>query len=148
MRVANWNIKEALVDEKDRVIQNGNNLMDEVVQNAKALCPVGKWTREGKFVTAKVKFVRSRGKGNYGKGTIAEFEASRWTGRQPGTLRETIRRKTIGGSVRVYAGNFKVYYSLWVERGSVHNVAKPFLRPSFFAVKQVVVDKLTNGGKV
>lgn len=143
MRIANWKAKEVFNTIYERAIENGNEVMDDVVGRAKTLCPVGKDTINGGFVSAYVSFIPKTGRN---KGHRVTFgTAKRWTGRYPGQLRDTIRRRTKGGNIRVYAGNFKVYYALFVERGTVKMKAKPFLRPSFQEVKSTVTNRIKNG---
>lgn len=151
MRIANWRSKEAFAFISDRAMANANNIMDDVVAGAKAACPVDPTVREGKFGRAFVSFTPKKGKN---KGRLVEFGTDkRWTGRSPGNLKNTIRRanKKGEGTVRVYAGNFKIYWASMVEksgytdRGGEFHRAKPFLRNSFKAVKPTILNRLQNG---
>lgn len=79
-------------------------------------------------------------------GTISRPQAKgkpRWTEREPGTLRRSIRtvyKKTKAGKVwrrkrtniRVYAGHYLAFYALFVEFGVPHASAQPFLRPALY----------------
>ena len=134
MRIANWRSKEAFEFISDRAMANANNVMDDVVARAKApgACPVDPTVRAGKFGTAFVSFTPKRGKN---KDKWVRFGTDkRWMGRSPGNLRDTIRRvnRKGKGTIRVYAGNFKIYWAFMVEKsgytdrgGEVHN-PKPF----------------------
>lgn len=142
MRVANWRGPEVFNDIYNAALANANAFMDGVVEEAKARCPVGTITREGKFVSANVSFTPSTGR-NRGK-SVSFGTQRRWTGRYPGQLRDTIRRvhKHGTGNIRVYAGNFKVYYAHMVERGTSKTPAHPFLRPTFNAKKQTALKSI------
>jgi len=151
MRIANWRAKEAFAYISDKAMANANNLMDDVVAGAKAICPVDPTVREGKFERALVSFTAYKGKK---KEHLVEFSTTkRWTGRSPGNLRDTIRRvnKQGTGTIRVYAGNFKVYWAYMVEKSGYHDRGgkfhppKPFLRNAFKAVKPTILERLKNG---
>ena len=73
-----------------------------------------------------------------------------WTARKAGALRDTIRVVRLKGdpkqNVRVYAGNTReVFYSHFVEYGTVKMKAKPFLRPALNEVKNRIKSILENG---
>ena len=156
MRIANWRSKEAFAFISDRAMANANNIMDDVVVKAKAACPDDPTEREGKFGKAFVSFTPKKGKN---RGNLVEFSTDkRWTGRYQGQLRNTIRRVNSPGkgTVRVYAGNFKVYYAFMVEKSGYHAKTKgggrnkfkppiPFLRNSFKAAKPTILNRLKNG---
>lgn len=145
MKITGWRAKEILDDIADLAVDNANEAMDEVVRIAKSKCEPGTVYREGGFTSANVSFVPKTGRH---KGERVEFETlKRWKGRKPGSLRSTIRRVTMreDGNVRVYAGNFKIYYALYVERGTTKMEKKPFLRPAFMEVKPRMLDIVKNG---
>lgn len=134
MKISKWNGNKVFGDIYKHALQNGNEFMDMVVKDAKARCPVGTITREGKWSGASVSFTPKTGRN---KGKPVQFAGKRWMGREPGNLRDTIRRTNIkdSGSIRVYAGNFKIYWAFMVERGTSKTAAHPFLRPTFMAAK-------------
>lgn len=135
MRLSKWRAHEVFTDIYNTALENGIAFMDEVVKDAKRRCPVGTITREGNFVSANISFTPKTGKN---KGRLVQFGTNkRWSGRQPGSLRSTIRRvnKPGTGSIRIYAGNFKIYWAHMVERGTSRTKAQPFLRPAFFAAR-------------
>ena len=140
MRIARWKMKEHMEIQKERIIRNGNEAMDDVVKLAKQLCPVGTVTRDGSYVDASISFTPKAGKN---KGRSVSFETARFMGRRPGMLRDTIRRVTRNGNIRVYAGGTKkVYWQLYVERGTIKMRKRPFLRPAFNALKSGMKVKL------
>jgi very-short-patch-repair endonuclease len=111
MRVANWRAKEVLTHIYDQAIQNGEEIMDDVVEDAKRRCPVGDTTVPDGYTSANISFTPKTGRN---KGQLVEFGTQRrWKGRFPGQLRGTIRRVTRRdrGNIRIYAGNYKVYYA-------------------------------------
>jgi len=145
MRVSQWKAHDVLSEIAGRAIDNANDFMDLVVADAKRRCPVGTIWREGKFANAKVSFTPKTGSN---KGTLVSFGTQkRWYGREPGNLRDTIRRvnKPDSGNVRVYAGNFKIYWAFMVERGTSKTAAQPFLRPAFFSAKNRLKKAIKNG---
>lgn len=151
MRVANLRIKEVHEEIFGQAIENGNALMDGVVRNAQARCPIGSITREGGWKTATVAFTpttrRRRALPEHQRARVS-FEAQQWTGRQPEQLRDTIRRVNSyyrPGNIRVYAGNKKVNYAHFVEYGTRKMTARPFLRPPFESAKIVAEQVLKNG---
>jgi HK97 gp10 family phage protein len=142
MKVSNWRANEVFQKFKDEALANANSIMDDVVAAAKALCPVGTITRSGdNYVTRHVSMIPKTGKN---KGERVEFKAKTWVGRQPGSLQNSIRRvnKPGSGNVRVYAGNFKVFYARFVERGTVKMEAQPFLRPAFMINKRDMLRRI------
>jgi len=146
MRVANWRPKQVADLIYERAEQNANRVMDDVVEAAKARCPVGTVTREGTWSGQRtIAFTPSRGRN---KGQAVRFAAKGvWLGRSPGDLRDTIRRanKPGSGNVRVYAGTYKINYAHFVERGTVHMRARPFLRPAFQNVKRTMLRTIQHG---
>jgi hypothetical protein len=154
MRIENWHSKEIFKEYEDTAMDNANAVMDTVVDQAKALCPVDPITvREGKFGSANVSFIPKTGKN---KGQLVQFHTEkRWMGRQPGDLKGTIRRVNkrdeSHGSIRVYAGNFKIYWAFMVEHGTASTGwggparKQPFLRPPFHAIKENAVSKIKGG---
>ena len=154
MRVANWQGEKIFSEINDLALDNANGFMDMVAEDARRLCPIDPFTfREGKFSDATVSFTPKTGKN---KGKLIQFEtARRWLGREPGNLRRTIRRvnKPGSGKIRVYAGNYKIYWAFMVERGTASTgwgkgtKAQPFLRPAFHTLKNEVVPIIKNGRK-
>jgi HK97 gp10 family phage protein len=120
MRVGNWKAKDVFKDIAEQAFQNAELVMDDVVQSAKAHCPVGK-------------AVSKSGKD--------------WTERVPGSLRNTIRRvsRRDKGNIRVYAGSKKVFYARFVEMGTVKMRKKPYLRPAFQQRKGAILKKVKYG---
>jgi hypothetical protein len=152
MRVSRWKAKEVLSEIWDTARANAINVMDEVVKESKQKCPVDPVTfREGKFGSANISFTPRTGRN---KGKLVSFSTDkRWMGREPGDLRRTIRRTDLKGnegSIRVYAGNFKIYWALMVERGyhdrsGKHHAGVPFLRAPFNAKKRTMLKKIKEG---
>lgn len=146
MRVANWRPKEVGDQIFGQAEENANGVMDEVVEEAKARCPIGEIRRAGKWSGQRfVSFTPGTGRN---KGIRVGFTAKRvWLGREPGDLRNSIRRvnKAGSGNVRVYAGTFKIFWAHMVERGSVHWPAHPFLRPALGAIKSRILSRIKNG---
>jgi len=159
MKVANWRSKEIFKALGDRAYDNANNVMDDVVAAAKRLCPspgATNITRPPGFSKAFVSFTPKTGRN---KGKLIQFHTEkRWIGRSPGALGDTIRRVNKRGqassSIRVYAGNFKIYWAFMVEKGTASTGwggparAQPFLRPAFNSVKKDVLKKVASGGGI
>lgn len=151
MRVENWKADQVFSDITNQAIENANNFMDSIVLEAKRLCPVDPITvREGKFSSAVISFTPRTGK-NKGK-PVSFGTQKRWMGREPGNLRDTIRRvnKPGSGTIRVYAGNFKIYWAFMVERGyrdrsGKQHAAQPFLRPVFHQAKGKAIQAIKGG---
>lgn len=157
MKVMNVRVNEVAEEIFGQCIENGNALMDDVVIAAKRKCPVRtmhngvpvalgeEYVSEG-WETRLVSFIPKTGPN---KGQRVEFTTDKaWKGRVAGSLRNTIRRVNSPrkrGSIRVYAGNFKIYYALFVEKGTVKMQAQPFLQPTFHAMKPYVLNELKNG---
>ena len=144
MRVGNWNAEGVFNAAKLNAIAAANEIMDEVVVAARALCPVGTVTKEGgTYKWVKVSFTSGRGRN---KGQAVSFTAKRYSGRKAGALRDTIRRRSLTnrpGNIRVYAGNnTDVYYAHFVERGTVKMKKQAFLRPAFNAKKAAMVPRI------
>ena len=146
MRVANWKAPEVFDEISERALNNANDFMDLVVAEAKRRCPVDPITfREGKFSNAIVSFTPQTG---HNKGSLVYFGTQkRWLGRAPGNLRDTIRRvnKIASGNIRVYAGNYKIYWAFMVERGTSRTAAQPFLRNAFYSMRAEVNRAIKNG---
>jgi len=158
MRLANWRSKEIFKRIENRAYDNANAVMDTVVQEAKTkLSSYGRLTniyRPPGWSKAHVSFTPRSGRN---KDKLVSFNTDkRWTGRDPGTLSSTIRRvnkdSDVGGTIRVYAGNFKIYYARYVEHGTASTgyggpaPAKPFMRPSFQKIKKTIVKRIKDGG--
>jgi HK97 gp10 family phage protein len=142
MRVENWHAKGIFNDVRDAALLAVNNIMDDVVEDAKHLCPVGTVTRPDSYVNIPVSFTPTKGKN---KGKLTQFVAKTWMGRQPGSLKNTIR-KVEGyhrpGNIRAYAGTQKVFYARFVEYGTSRTSAKPFMRPSFLTAKPTINSRI------
>lgn len=151
MRIANWRAKEVLNAISEVAIHEANIIMSDVVVDAKNKCPVLKnlaQERPGGWQQAGVSFTPKSGKN---KGTAVSFSARRWTGRQQGDLQNTIRRVEKDdrpGNIRVYAGNFKIYYAHMIEKTGYHDRAGkfhppvPFLRNSFNVQRPKVTQRI------
>jgi hypothetical protein len=156
MRIESWHSKEIFKAYEDKAMDNANDVMDGVVESSKQKCRVDfehdpPIFRAGKFSSAHVEFTPKTGAG---KGELVSFDTkSRWMGRYPGQLQNTIRRvnRDGTGSVRAYAGNFKVYYALMVEktgytdRGGKFHPPLHFLQAPFHAMKGSMVGKIAKG---
>ncbi|MFA6336077.1 MAG: hypothetical protein WCX48_11120 [Bacteroidales bacterium] len=157
MRIENWHSKEIFKAIEEQAYDNANAVMDQVVEGAKLACPPpGKTNifRPPGWASADVSFTPSTGDK---KGKLVAFHTDkRWTGREPGDLKNTIRRVNknddASASIRVYAGNFKIYWAFMVERGTSSTgwggpaAAQPFLRPTFHKIKTDITKKIANGG--
>jgi HK97 gp10 family phage protein len=134
-RVDSTRLKEVFQALSDAAIDGANIVMDKHVEEAKRLCPVGKITRKDTSKLRNVVFVPKKGRG---KGKIVDFIADTWMGRQPGSLKATIRKVekyNRAGNIRCYAGNKKVFYARFVEYGTSKTPKHPFMRPSFQSIK-------------
>lgn len=144
MRVENWRGKEVFDSLIDHAMIGLNKVMDNHVADAKRRCPKGTVTRKDGHVQRDVLFTTKRGK-------EVNFIANTWVGREPGSLRDTIRKVEKydrPGNLRCYAGNNKVFYARFVEFGTASTgwggpaKAQPFLRPSFLAIKGTVRESI------
>jgi len=147
MKISKWNANKVFGDIYKQALENGNALMDMVVRDAKAGCRVGTITREGKWSgNVSVSFTPGKGRN---KGRLVEFRAKRWMGREPGNLRDSIRRvnlhDNVSGNIRVYAGNTKIYWAFMVERGTSKTAAQPFLRPTFLSARRKALRAIKTG---
>ena len=145
MRVANWKAKEVFSQIREEAIAAVIGVMDDVAAAAKARCPVGTVTRSGDTVMKVVSFTPQRGRG---KGQPVSFMAKQWTGREPGSLRDSIRRvlkPDRPGNVRVYAGNAKVFYAHMVEYGTKKMGPRPFMRFAFREKTGELIAKIEKG---
>jgi len=145
MRVANWKAKEIFSQVREEAIAAVIGVMDDVALAAKARCPVGTVTRSGDTVMKVVSFTPTRGPG---KGQPVSFMGKQWTGREPGSLRASIRRvlkPERPGNVRVYAGNAKVFYAHMVEYGTVKMGPRPFMRFAFRETVGNLTDRIEKG---
>ena len=129
MRVANWNPQkfdgEFINASMDRLRKAANVIADK----ARARCPVGTISRP-----------------IYKTGPYA---GQSWTARDAGALKKSIRvveKKGQGAAIledrniRVYAGNYNVYYAKIVEYAG-----KKFLRPALNESKDEIRNILENG---
>lgn len=115
---------EVYIQIEAAAISEANRIADEIMASAKAKCPVGSITRD-----ERKKFYWTQG-----KKWLPASGGAPWTEREPGTLRDSIRKvklSDVPGNVRVYAGNFYAYYARFVEYGTAKMRARPFLRPAF-----------------
>jgi len=145
MRVANWKAKEIFSQVREEAIVAVIGVMDDVAAAARARCPVGTVTRSGETVLRMVSFTPTRGRG---KGQSVSFMGKQWTGREPGSLRGSIRRVLKSdrpGNVRVYAGNAKVVYAHMVEYGTAKMSPRPFMRFAFSEMKNGLIDRIEKG---
>jgi HK97 gp10 family phage protein len=74
----------------------------------------------------------------------------KWSKREAGALRKTIRVVRLKGdpklNIRVYAGNKgEVFYARFVEYGTVHMKARPFIRPALNSSKAEILSTVENG---
>lgn len=159
MRVANWRAAEVFDAASQQINHNAGVFMDSVLAIAVQRCPPpGKTNiyRPPGWSNANVKFTPRRGKD---KGKLIQFNTSkRWTGRDPGDLRGTIRRvdkiTPSRTSMRIYAGNFKLYWAFMVEYGTASTgwggpaAATPFLRPAWNSRKAAVGKALIDGSTI
>lgn len=147
-RLTNWRAQEVMETIGMASEENANSIMDDVVERAKALCPVGLVSRPGKWsAPGVVSFSPKKGR-NRGQ-SISFATGAVWTGRTPGDLRSTIRRvnREGSGSVRVYAGTRRIAWALLVEKGSHNYKAHPFLRPAFQAIKAQILRRIKGDGE-
>ena len=151
MRVERWKAPEIFNEITETCFQNANKFMDIVAAEAKRRCPVDPVTfRRGRFSDAVVSFRPRRGKN---KGKLIVFKTTkRWLGRAPGNLRDTIRRvnKTGSGNIRVYAGDYKIYWAFMVEKGYHDRAGKyhpgtHFMRNTLSSMKSEVLNAIKNG---
>jgi HK97 gp10 family phage protein len=146
MRIEGWHAKEIFSQIAEEAIKAANGVMDDVVVSAKAKCPIGSITREGKFASANISFTPKTGAN---KGKLVSFSTDkRWMGRNPGDLRNSIRRvnrRARPGNIRVMAGNFKTYWAFMVEYGTAKSRPQPFLRPAFQGIKNSVISRIEAG---
>lgn len=159
MKVANWKAREVFDSASQQIDRNAGEFMDSVLEIAKQKCPPpGKTNiyRPPGWSNASVKFTPRRGKD---RGKLIQFNTTkRWTGRNPGDLKGTIRRQDrvtpSRTSLRIYAGNFKLYWAFMVEYGTASTgwggpaKATPFLRPAWNARKKAVQKSLIDGSKI
>ncbi len=154
MRVSNWRAKEVFEGFKEKAFSNAEGVMDEVVVDARARCPVGKFSYKkylsgmrGEHKYREISFTPKSGRN---KGQTVRFSAKVMKGRQPGTLKNTIRRvsRRSNSTIRVIAGNSEVIYARFVEKGTSKMAARPFLRPAFNQKKKSIVKRVAKGGKV
>lgn len=148
MRIVGWRLNQICDEIKGRAIEAVNEVMDDHVAISKSMCPVGKVTRQGGFVSATVSFIpatRNRRKIPESKRQLVRFQATQYTGREPGSLRDSIRRVNKPerpGNVRVYAGNKKVNYAHFVEYGTAKMKRQSFMRPGFQQIKNKIKPKI------
>ena len=153
MRVKNWKAPEIFQGITNQASANALEFMDDVADGARRLCPIGTITREGDFVKATISFTPKTG---INKDKLVKFDTDkRWTARAPFDLVRTIRRKhrvtARGNNIRVYAGNFKIYWAFMVEYGTLSTGwggpahKKSFMRPPWNAKKRNVVKAIKDG---
>ena len=145
MRVENWHAKEIFSQIAEEAINAANAFMDDHVVASKQACPVGTVNREGKWITATVAFTPMTRNGralSLRRQKPVSFQAQQFTGRHPGSLRDSIRRvnkSSRPGNIRVYAGNKAVNYALFVEYGAKKMRARPFMRTVFHQMKNQLI---------
>jgi len=130
MRVSNWNPQKFDGEIMAASMERLRKAAELVAQRARGKCPVGTISRP----------IYKRG----------PYAGQPWTARDAGALKKTIRvveKKNnfgveIAGSrnVRVYAGNYLVYYAKIVEYAG-----KKFLRPALNSSKVEIRNILENG---
>jgi len=150
-KVANWKGGEIFKGFIDKAEANANVAMDEIVVAAKSNLKMKnpQVYRAGGFSKAHVVFIPKKGRN---KDTVVDFDTDkRWKGRgEPNTLGGSIRRVNRPGSngVRIYCGNFKVYWAFMIEKsgytdknGTFH---KPlhFLQQTFNNAKKSMIKKI------
>ena len=148
MRIEGWKGKQAFDGLMEAALVGLNAVMDDHVSDATRRCPtkkrvaVGTEYRKDGYMERDVVFTPKRGRG---KGKEVNFIADTWMGRVAGTLKSTVRKVEKwdrAGNLRCYAGNNKVFYARFVEYGTVKAKARPFLRPSFMAIKGTVKERI------
>ena len=129
MRVSNWSPQKYDGEFMSASMERLKAAAEVVATAARAKCPVGKINR----------LVYKSGK----------YAGEIWTGRTAGALKKTIRiveKKDTGigfaklRNIRVYAGNYIVFYARIVE----YNV-KAFMRPALNSSKAQIKSILENG---
>lgn len=158
-RISRWR-PDAFEGPKQTALANAYDFMDSVLSDARSKCPVnpsrtkfGTIVRPDGWSNANVSFVPKRGKN---KGKRVEFSTTRrWTGRNPGDLRATLRRvgrhDARSSSIRVYAGNYKIYWAFMVEYGTSSTGwggparKQPFMRPAWNSKKRQAIKSIQNG---
>jgi len=158
MRIERWNSKDVFKGLIDKAEEGANVVMDDIVRitRAKYNPPLVKHDppilRKGRFGSARVTFIPKTGKD---KGKIVDFYTDkRWTGRWPGQLKSTVRRRNRPGSgnVRGYLGNFKVYYASMVEKTGYTDRSGKFHQPlhilqsTFHSKKVTMLKTIASGG--
>jgi len=139
MRLENWNPDKYDGEFNEEAMQRLTACAEVVADWARVKCPAGEVSRPP-----------------YKKGKHAGQE---WTAREPWSLRRSIRvvrKKTKAGltprhkgskflttksghywkkshNVRVYAGNFRVFYARFVEFGTSRTERQSFLRPALYS---------------
>jgi HK97 gp10 family phage protein len=151
MRVENWHAKEIFSQIAEEAVIAGNEFMDDVAVSARARCPIGTMTRDGKWKTATVAFTPTTRNGKNirpEKQKAVSFQAEQWSGRYPGQLRDTIRRRNASwrpGNIRVYAGDSMVNYAYFVEYGTRKMQAHPYMRTAFNGLRNQVIPWIEKG---
>ncbi len=129
-RVSNWNPERFDGEFANAAMERLRKAAKVIADNARSRCPVGTISRP-----------------IYKKGPYA---GQPWTARDAGALKKTIRvveKHGEGGkplaegrNIRVYAGNYLVYYAKIVEYAG-----KAFMRPALNSSKDEVRNILENG---
>jgi hypothetical protein len=149
MRLENWHTKDIFQGIIDRAEEGANAVMDEVVtasqRKLSGLVDSPPIVRAPGWSSADISFIPQSGDK---KGKLVEFHTDkRWVGRRtPDNLHDSIRRtnKAGSGNVRVYAGNFKVYWARYIELGYTdlggkHHAGYHYLRAPFHDIKRKTV---------
>jgi hypothetical protein len=129
MRVSNWNPQQFDNEFMNASMERLRAGAEVIATKARQKCPVGTISRP----------IYKTGK----------YAGKSWTARDAGALKKTIRvveKKDTGTgfaqlrNIRVYAGNYNVYYAQVVEYNG-----KQFMRPALNGSKEEIRNILTNG---
>jgi len=130
MRVSNWNPQQYDREFMDAGMDRLRKAAEVIADDARRNCPVG---------TVSYPIYKS-----------GPYAGKSWTARDAGALKKTIRvtekKEEFGHeiarirNIRVYAGNYNVYYARIVEYAG-----KRFLRPALNKSKSVIRNILENG---
>ena len=123
MRVSNWNPQKAEPEIIHAAMDRLEQVGELIAAKARVRCPVGIDIPAGK---------------------------GKWSGRDAGALKRSIRvvrlRGDVRRNVRVYAGSKKVFYARFVEYGTKKMRARSYLRSALNASKAEAKNILLNGG--
>jgi HK97 gp10 family phage protein len=129
MRVSNWNPQKYDQEFMSASMERLKKAAEVVAEKARQKCPVGTISRP-----------------IYGEG---QYAGKPYTAREPGALKKTIRVVELKGSkarnIRVYAGNYDIFYARFVEYGTAKTAARPYLRPALTGSRTEIRAILENG---